>query len=168
MGVIDNSRRIREALKLPPARLLGGSTTSSQVGTINLSRATQEGTGMLTWQTDPLLVDPNPIPWQQWRTANHLLTEASGAWTPHLFLREFKLNFYGIMVRKNDFVKTKHHDRLLLRFPYLCLTGPLQEIVEAHHYRLGMKVSQYFRGSEYFSPLEGRKKTLMILCCGSC
>ncbi|MFQ5977874.1 MAG: hypothetical protein ACE5OZ_07090 [Candidatus Heimdallarchaeota archaeon] len=111
---------------------------------------------MLTWQTDPLLVDPAPIPWQQWHTANHLLNEDFSPWTPQLFLRDFALNFYGIMVRKSDFMKTIPRDRLLTRFPYLCLTPTLQEIVEKSLHRLGLGISQHFH-------LNGRSSRFILL-----
>lgn len=121
---------------------------------------------MLTWQTDPLLVDPTPVPWSQWLTANRLLAEESPQWTPRLFLRDFRLNCYGIMVRKSDFVKIKPRDRLLTRFPYLGMTPSLQETVEKNVHRLGLGVSRYFRGAESFSPLKGRKKVERYLTQG--
>jgi hypothetical protein len=121
---------------------------------------------MLTWQTDPLLVDPGPVPWSQWLTVNRLLAEDPSHWTPRLFLQAFTLNFYGIMVRKSDFVKTKPRDRLLTRFPYLCMTLPLQESVEKNAHRLSLGVSRYFWGAESFSPVEGRKKVERYLTQG--
>lgn len=113
---------------------------------------------MITWQTDPLLVDPESVPWNQWRTANHLLADTPSCWTPHLFLCDNILNFYGIMVRKSDFVKLTPRDRLLTRFPYLCMSSALQGVMKKNIHRLGMMVSYYFRGAERFSPVEGRKK----------
>ncbi|MHA2494940.1 MAG: hypothetical protein ACXAEI_05580 [Candidatus Hodarchaeales archaeon] len=113
---------------------------------------------MLTWQIDPLLVDPTPVPWSQWLTANRLLAEDPSPWTPHLFLRDFALNCYGIMARKSDFVKTTPRDLFLTGFPYLGMPPPLKESVEKNIHRLGLAVSRYFRGAESFSPVEGRKK----------
>ncbi|MFQ5978982.1 MAG: hypothetical protein ACE5OZ_12725 [Candidatus Heimdallarchaeota archaeon] len=79
------------------------------------------GTTKLTWQTDPLLVDPEPVSWPHWVTANQLLGKNSAICVPSLFLQSPQLNFYGIMVRKSDFVKKSPRDRLLTRFPYLCM-----------------------------------------------
>ncbi|MFQ5976580.1 MAG: hypothetical protein ACE5OZ_00445 [Candidatus Heimdallarchaeota archaeon] len=112
----------------------------------------------MTWQTDPLMTDQKPVPWPEWITANHLLGEKASLWTPHLFLRDFTLNFHGIMVRMSDFVKNGPRDRLLTRFPYLGMAPALQEVVEKNLHRLGLGMSQYFRGAEHFSPVEGRKK----------
>ncbi len=113
---------------------------------------------MLNWRIDPLLVDPQPVPWPHWVTANQIIAQKSSTRVPPLFLQPQQLNFYGIMVRKSDFVKDSPSDRLLTRFPYLQLTPTLQKIVEVNLSRFGMKISQYSRGAESFSPLEGRKK----------
>ncbi|MFQ5978925.1 MAG: LAGLIDADG family homing endonuclease [Candidatus Heimdallarchaeota archaeon] len=113
---------------------------------------------MLTWQTDPLLVDPAPVPWPQWRTANHLLKEDLSPWTPRLFLRHLALNFYGIMVRKSDFVKSGPRDRLQPRFPYLCLTSRLQELIANNSDRLAVSLSQYYQKAESYGPRAWRKK----------
>jgi hypothetical protein len=113
---------------------------------------------MLNWRTDPLLMDPQPVPWPQWVTANQLIAHKSSTGVFPLFLQRYQLNGYGIMVRKSDFVKTTPRDRLLTRFPYLGMTPLLQESVEQNVHRLSLGVSHYFRGAERFSPLEGRKK----------
>jgi len=97
---------------------------------------------MLTWQMDPLLVDPQPVVWQEWVTANQLLKEDPSRWSPRLFLRDRMLNFYGVMVRKSDFVKKTPRDRVLNRFPYLRLTADLRKIVKEECYRLGIGISQ--------------------------
>ncbi|MHA2230929.1 MAG: hypothetical protein ACXAB4_00325 [Candidatus Hodarchaeales archaeon] len=105
-----------------------------------------------------MLVDPQPVPWPQWVTASQLLAKKSSTCVPQLFLQSPQLNFYSIMARKSDFVKNGPRDRLLTRFPYLCMPSTLQEVVEKNLYRLGLAMSQYFRGAEHFSPVECRKK----------
>jgi hypothetical protein len=87
-----------------------------------------------------------------------MLAESPDIWTPGLFLRDFKLNFYGIMVRKSDFVKTGPRDRLQTRFPYLCLSPRLQELIENKSSRLATSLSQYYQKAESLSPREWRKK----------
>ncbi|MFQ5979648.1 MAG: hypothetical protein ACE5OZ_16085 [Candidatus Heimdallarchaeota archaeon] len=100
---------------------------------------------MLNWQTDPLLIDRKSVPWRQWVTANQLLAEKSSTWVPQLFLQSPQLNFYGIMVRKSDFVKSGPRDRLQPRFPYLCLTSRLQELIANNSDRLAVNLSQYYQ-----------------------
>jgi hypothetical protein len=84
--------------------------------------------------------------------------EESSHWTPSLFLRDFRLNFYGIMVRKSDFVRTGPRDRLQTRFPYLCLSPRLQELIESKSSRLAASLSQYYQQAESFRPGAWRKK----------
>jgi hypothetical protein len=113
---------------------------------------------MLNWQTDPLLVDRKSVPWRQWVTANQMLAEKSSIWIPQLFLQSPQLNFYGIMVRKSDFVKSGPRDRLQSRFPYLCLTSRLQELIANNSDRLAVSLSQYYRKVESYGPRAWRKK----------
>ena len=112
-----------------------------RVGRLNALRNTYNGDTLLNWQSDPLLLDKTPTSWQQWITANDIVKSDSASPSSQLFLKDHFLNFYGIMIRKSDFVKQTHHDRLLTRFPYIKLTDLLYKAMNDEYYQLGWKQS---------------------------
>jgi len=77
---------------------------------------------VINWQTDPLLLDPEPTPMNDWLTANKVIESDSQKIDSFIDQETLTLNLYPILVRKIDFVRVKDSDRVLSRFPFLVLT----------------------------------------------
>ena len=94
----------------------------------------------LTWQKDPLLLDPEPLEQNAWLTANDLLSQGK---RESIFTPTGQFRLYSLMLRKIDFVSG---ERLLQGFPYLLLGEDWCErlrrqtlllVERAHHYFIG-------------------------------
>jgi len=77
---------------------------------------------VLNWQTDPLLLDPSPVSFDTWVTANQLLSQDTNSLYSFLDPNTLTLNLYSLLIRKIDFVRDSDGDRILSRFPFLVLT----------------------------------------------
>jgi len=112
----------------------------------------------LTWQTDPLLLDPKPQKQNVWVTANDLLTtnpfknESSenlasldGNWFSFYTNSNPLLPLYSIMVRRIDFVSGQ---RLLQSFPYILLEREWVEKLQKNNLSLAEKTHYYFQNTK--------------------
>ncbi|MHA1435282.1 MAG: LAGLIDADG family homing endonuclease [Candidatus Heimdallarchaeota archaeon] len=97
---------------------------------------------MLHWSTDPLLYDEEPIPYNDWLTANDVIEQ------DHLdkVINEDNSfsNIYGIMVRKIDFVRKTPRDRIIARFPFIILEEDEKEFIEDNILTLSELTRDYF------------------------
>jgi len=96
---------------------------------------------VLTWKNDPLLYDEQPEPSSSWLTANDLLKK--GIVVIDRDDQSFS-NIYGILIRKNDFIKKKESDRILTRFPYYVLTKKEIEFIQTNKLVISQLVRDYF------------------------
>jgi len=78
---------------------------------------------VINWQNDPLLLDPEPTPMNDWLTANKMLESDSNNTDSFIDLESLTFNLYPILVRKIDFVRKKDSARILSRFPFIVLTA---------------------------------------------
>ena len=65
---------------------------------------------VLSWQNDPLLLDPEPAAINEWLTANKILESNTNKTDSFIDLETLTLNLYSILVRKNDFVREKESE----------------------------------------------------------
>jgi transcriptional regulator with XRE-family HTH domain len=82
---------------------------------------------VINWLNDSLLFDLETQPVNQWINANELILQNRGN---EIFLSDGKVNLYPIMVRKNDFVRTKTSDRIMARFPFLIIDEKVQKQIK--------------------------------------
>ncbi|MHA1188541.1 MAG: hypothetical protein ACTSSK_17100, partial [Candidatus Heimdallarchaeota archaeon] len=59
---------------------------------------------IISWQNDPLLLDPEPTVMNEWLTANKILESGSPDVSSFIDLKTLTLNLYSILIRKIDFV----------------------------------------------------------------
>ncbi|MHA1364956.1 MAG: LAGLIDADG family homing endonuclease [Candidatus Heimdallarchaeaceae archaeon] len=84
----------------------------------------------INWLNDPLLLDSEPIPMNDWLTANKILESEAPNIISFIDLETLTLNLYSILIRKTDFVKGKDSDRILSRFPFLVLTDDEKTLIK--------------------------------------
>ncbi len=97
---------------------------------------------MLHWSTDPLLLDKEPMKANNWETANSLIEKGriTEIISPDLHFK----NIYGIMVRKNDFVRKSSRDRIIARFPFLILTDEIRAKIQERTLLIAEVARDYF------------------------
>ncbi|MBD3192541.1 MAG: hypothetical protein GF308_18015 [Candidatus Heimdallarchaeota archaeon] len=108
---------------------------------------------VLNWSTDPKLLDKSPATYNNWETANSLISKKTA------ILQDFTFtNLYGILIRKIDFVRKKKRDRILARFPFLVLTDKMIEELQAKELLLAEATRDYFYRSINKSVLAWRDR----------
>ncbi|NPD90597.1 MAG: hypothetical protein HGN29_17940 [Asgard group archaeon] len=97
---------------------------------------------LLHWSTDPLLLDEQPIKYNDWQTANSIIQKEGlkAVLTKDLVFK----NLYGIMVRKIDFVRTKSSDRIIARFPFIVINTDVKDQIQDDILLVSEKVRDYF------------------------
>jgi len=120
---------------------------------------------LLHWSTDPLLLDKEPIKYNDWETANTLIRK-EGLETVLNKDLSFK-NLYGIMIRKIDFVRTKSSDRIIARFPFLVLSEQMKELIRKDILLMSEAVRDYFYKSINKSIMQWKTVILNYLEKGS-
>jgi len=98
----------------------------------------------INWKTDPLLIDPEPTPMNEWLTANKILSSDSQTTDSFIDLETLTLNLYPILIRKIDFVRAKESDRILSRFPFLVLTDEEKELIKSKILLIAEFARDYF------------------------
>ncbi len=93
----------------------------------------------LNWRNDPLLIDTEPTPKNEWLTANKLIEQKK---QEKIFLEQGKLNLYSIMIRKHDFLAG---ERLIQRLPYISLTVDLASKLRKRSLTLAERSHHYFQ-----------------------
>ncbi|MBN1329112.1 MAG: helix-turn-helix domain-containing protein [Candidatus Heimdallarchaeota archaeon] len=112
----------------------------------------------LTWQTDPFLLDPEPLEQNKWFTANELIHTKN---QQYIFSPKGYLQLYAIMVRKIDFVSG---ERLLQGFPYLLLDNQWCTTLREQTLLLAERAYHYFQGAiSNTSILSWQKKLIQYL-----
>ncbi|MGC9778198.1 MAG: helix-turn-helix domain-containing protein [Candidatus Heimdallarchaeota archaeon] len=109
----------------------------------------------LNWQTDPLLVDPEPLAQNTWLTANNLLESNQ---SEKIFTANNQFNLYSIMIRKNDFVTG---ERIIQSFPYIILDQELITKIRKHSLALAEKTYNYFQKSHYTRSIRDWQKKII-------
>lgn len=99
---------------------------------------------MLNWQTDPLLLDPSPVSFDTWVTANQLLSQDTNSLYSFLDPNTLTLNLYSLLIRKIDFVRDSDGDRILSRFPFLVLTEDELTILQSKILLIAQAARDYF------------------------
>ncbi len=98
----------------------------------------------IDWQTDPLLLDPEPTLMNEWLTANKILSMAKQSDNLFIDKNNLTLNIFPILVRKVDFVREKNSARILSRFPFLVLTEKEREIIKSKILLISEFARDYF------------------------
>jgi len=99
---------------------------------------------IINWQNDPLFLDPEPTPMNDWLTANKILESDSLKNDSFIDLETLTLNLYSILVRKIDFVRRKESDRVLSRFPFLVLTEEEKTLIKSKILLIAEFARDYF------------------------
>ena len=84
---------------------------------------------LITWQNDPLLLDPTPKSMNGWATANKIIESGTDV-SSFIDLETLIFNLYPILVRRIDFVREKESDRVLSRFPFIVLTDEEKPLIK--------------------------------------
>jgi len=98
----------------------------------------------INWKTDPLLLDPEPTPMNEWFTANKILSSDSNNADSIIDNKTLTLNLYPILIRKIDFVLQNKNDRVLTRFPYRVLTKDEIKFIQSNVLTIAHIVRDYF------------------------
>ncbi|MGC9778983.1 MAG: helix-turn-helix domain-containing protein [Candidatus Heimdallarchaeota archaeon] len=112
----------------------------------------------LKWQTDPLLLDPEPTSSDDWLTANKLIEQEAHS---RIFLEQDIFNLYTIMVRKHDFISG---ERLLQRLPYVSLSTNLALYIRKQSLVLAERCSHYFSNSIADYTIRTWQKKIIVYC----
>jgi len=99
---------------------------------------------IISWQNDPLLLDPEPAAMNEWLTANKILESNSNKMDSFIDLETLTLNLYPILIRKIDFVRDKESDRILSRFPFLVLTDEEKTLIKSKILLIAEFARDYF------------------------
>lgn len=104
-----------------------------------------------SWQSDPLLWDKQQLSTNHWQTLNGLLTECEKQLERELLITKPLTNFYGILIRKQDFSKNSNNPnqkgvRILTRMPYLPLNHYqfLRKELAEHSWTIAENARDYF------------------------
>ncbi len=109
---------------------------------------------VLNWQTDPIYFDVEDKPVNQWINANELIESNH---REEIFLNSISiLNLFPILVRRADFVRENHSDRILARLPFVQLTEEEKEFVSNQDLLVAEKLRDYFYQSDNRKILEWR------------
>lgn len=113
---------------------------------------------MLTWETDPLLVDGEPVPKEQWLTANDLLEQKQ----PQVFLTSSgQLKLYPFMVRRQDFIRG---ERILQAMPYLLLNPTWAKKLRKQSLALAERCAYYFADSPAECSIKQWQQKIITYC----
>jgi len=113
---------------------------------------------VINWQTDPLLMDPEPAKMNEWLTANKILESDSQKINSFIDLETLTLNLYPILVRKIDFVRRKDSDRILSRFPFLVLTDEEKALIKSKILLIAEFARDYFYKSINSGIMEWKRR----------
>jgi len=115
-------------------------------------------TELLTWQNDPLLLDPEPKLMNGWLTANKILESDSLTNDSFIDLDTLTMNLYSILVRKIDFVRDKDSDRIISRFPFLVLTDEEKILIKSKILLIAEIARDYFYKSINSGIMEWKRR----------
>jgi len=118
---------------------------------------------VINWQNDPLLLDPEPTPMNDWLTTNKMLESDSNNTDSFIDLETLTLNLYPVLVRKIDFVRKKDSDRILSRFPFLVLTDEEQVLIKSKILLVAEFARDYFYKSINSSIMEWKRRLTTYL-----
>ncbi|HUU88060.1 MAG TPA: LAGLIDADG family homing endonuclease, partial [Candidatus Glassbacteria bacterium] len=113
---------------------------------------------VINWQTDPLLLDQEPTPMNEWLTANKILESDSYIIDSFIDLETLILNLYPILVRKIDFVREKDSNRILSRFPFLVLTDEEITLIKSKILLIAEFARDYFYKSTNSGIMEWKRR----------
>jgi len=120
-------------------------------------------TKLITWQNDPLLLDPEPTPMNDWLTANKILESDSLKIESFIDLETLTFNLYPLLVHKIDFVRTKDSDRVLSRFPFIVLTDEEQPLIKSKILLIAEFARDYFYKSTNSGIMEWKRRLTTYL-----
>ncbi|MBN1329057.1 MAG: hypothetical protein JXA54_06245, partial [Candidatus Heimdallarchaeota archaeon] len=109
----------------------------------------------LSWQKDPLLLDPEPLEQNTWLTANDLCTQGKKG---QIFSPIGHLNLYSFMLRKTDFVSG---ERLLQSFPYIVLEEEWCSLLRKQTLLLAERAHYYFHNALTNIPIRNWQKKII-------
>jgi len=118
---------------------------------------------VINWQTDSLLLDPEPTPMNDWLTANKILENDPSNVASFIDLETLTLNLYSILVRKIDFVREKESDRILSRFPFLVLTDDEKILIKSKILLIAEFARDYFYKSTNSGIMEWKRRLTTYL-----
>jgi len=121
----------------------------------------------LNWQNDPLLLDSEPIPMNEWLTANKIIESDSLNINSFIDLETLTLKLYSILVRKVDFVRKTNGDRILSRFPFLVLTDEEMKLIKSKILLIAEFARDYFYKSTNSGIMDWKKRITTYLKRGS-
>lgn len=110
----------------------------------------------ISWKTDPLLYDNEPITADTWLTANRLIE--LNRQKDIFYCEEQTLNLYPILVKKIDFIRKNSTDRILSRFPFLVLTQEEKNLIQSKILLISEFTRDYFYRSINDSTKSWRKR----------
>jgi len=113
---------------------------------------------IISWQNDPLLLDPEPTVMNEWLTANKILESGSPDVSSFIDLKTLTLNLYSILIRKIDFVRDKESDRILSRFPFLVLTDEEKTLIKSKILLIAEFARDYFYRSTNSGIMEWKRR----------
>ena len=109
---------------------------------------------VLNWQNDPIYFDKEPKEVNEWINANELLESKRGE---DIFLPNTQtLNLYPILVRRADFARENHSDRILARLPFIQLTAEEKRLFKDQELLVSERLRDYFYKSDNRKILEWR------------
>jgi len=109
----------------------------------------------LSWQKDPLLLDPEPLEQNTWLTANDLCTQGKKG---QIFSPIGHLNLYSFMLRKIDFVSG---ERLLQSFPYIVIDEEWCSLLRKQTLLLAERTHYYFHNALTNIPIHNWQKKII-------
>jgi len=112
----------------------------------------------INWKTDPLLLDPEPTPMNEWLTANKIVSNDSNKIDSFIDLETLTFNLYSILIRKIDFVRDKDSDRILSRFPFLVLTDEEKMLIKNKILLIAEFARDYFYKSTNSGIMEWKRR----------
>jgi len=118
---------------------------------------------ILSWQNDPLLLDPEPSAMNDWLTANKIIENDHTKTDSFIDLETLTLNLYSILIRKIDFVRTKESDRILSRFPFLVLIDEEKKLIKSKILLIAEFAQDYFYKSINSSIMDWKRRLTSYL-----